>query len=480
MRSLTNNFIMSSKHRRSVRRRKSWEYGDDSITIRVSNRHSPRRYDAISVTSARDAPRFARLIQDQVHATPRDPLIVAVNGYQPWLEDILVSCVQDDWSDIADLDREVQFAGTMQFPEKASKRGRDVPWTFIMDHMNVPQVYFWSVDMNPPKFEDFGLPEIEYYRFRVGVWQSGRGACRFDRDVPVVMIFTKNTPVCEHVVSELLFPYLHKDQDFNLPREDEEGICWTFSRLYYLLTDWQNIIGEVVTRLGEAETNSHSRHLPVKWRTRLLHTEVDRLFELKEYLHFQSRAFKKLQKLKANVPKNEQQDPLWDDMDDAVEDLDQWDTTLDSLKERFNNLIELEFNIQNAVQSDNSQFLSVIATLFLPVSFMASVFGITTITWPPIWYLYAALPVLVVSAIFTFAFPWSVRQFQKLLYPIEELRIHLQPRNFTMLGDELPDSVDVQGGNRQGKGKRKAQRPAAMDGARARSGSKYRSEKDDE
>lgn len=23
----------------------------------------------------------------------------------------------------------------MQFPEKASKRGQDVPWTFILDHM---------------------------------------------------------------------------------------------------------------------------------------------------------------------------------------------------------------------------------------------------------------------------------------------------------------------------------------------------------
>lgn len=323
-----------ASRRRHLRRRKSWEPGNDAIYIRIGSRRSPRRFHEISVSSPRDAPRFARLIDDQVRAFPRDPLIISVNGYQPWLQEILSSCIEDYWSDISDLDREVQFAGTMQFPEKASKRGQDVPWTFILDHLNVPQVYYWSVGMEPPYDEDSGLPGIEQYRFRVGAWECGRGACRLDREVPVAIIFTKPTPVSEHVVTELMFTFLYRDGDFDQPREDEEGICWLFSRLYWLLTDWQNIISEIVIRLDEAEANSHGRHLPVKTRTRLLHSEVDRMYELKEYLHFHNRAFKKLQKLKANVPKQEQKDPLWGDMDDAVEDLEQFDSSLDSLKER--------------------------------------------------------------------------------------------------------------------------------------------------
>lgn len=72
-----------------------------------------------------------------MRAFPRDPLIISINGYQPWLEDILAICIEDYWSDLSDLDREVQFAGTMQFPEKASKKGRNVPWSFVLDHMNV-------------------------------------------------------------------------------------------------------------------------------------------------------------------------------------------------------------------------------------------------------------------------------------------------------------------------------------------------------
>lgn len=320
--------------RRHLRRRKSWNTATSPISIRVGSRSSSRQFYEVSASGARDASRFARLVADQVRSFPCDPLVIAINGYQPWLEDILNSCIEDYWSAISELDRQVQFAGTMQFPERASKRGQDVPWTFVLDHMNVPQVYYWSVDMDPPGWDGSGLPDIEHYRFRVGAWECGRAACRFDREVPVAILFTKPTPVAEYVVTELLFGYLHRDGDYDQPREDEEGICWLFSRLYWLLTDWQNIISEIVTRLNEAEANSHDRHLPVKTRTRLMHNEVDRLYELKEYLHFHNRAFRKLQKLKADVPQREQRDPLWTDMDDAVEDLEQYNTTLDGLKER--------------------------------------------------------------------------------------------------------------------------------------------------
>lgn len=200
--------------------------------------------------------------------------------------------------------------------------------------MNVPQVYYWSVDMDPPHWEDTGLPAMKNFRFRTGVWFCGRGACRFDPQISVTIVFTQLTEVSEHIVTQLLFDYLWRDEDFDQPREDEEGICWTFSRLYWLLTDWQNIIGEVLARLEEAEDNSHGRHLPVKTRTRRMHIEVDRIYDMKEYLHFHMRAFKKLQKLKDDVPKNEQKDPLWADMDDAVEDLEQFESTLDGLKDR--------------------------------------------------------------------------------------------------------------------------------------------------
>jgi Mg2+ and Co2+ transporter CorA len=470
-----------ASRRRHLHRRKSWTYGDGSIIIRVGSRRNARHYHEVQVTGPRDAGRFARLVEDQVRESPRDPLIISINGYQPWLEAVLNSCIQDHWQDISDLDREVQFAHTMQFPEKASKKGRFVPWTFIIDHMNVPQVYYWSVGSEPPHGEDWALPDISTFRFRVGVWQKGRGACLLDRNVSVSIIFTQQDRVCDHVVSELMFAFLYKNEDIGQPREDEEGICWLFLQLYWLLTDWSNIIHQIIERLDEAEKNSHGRHLPVKMRARMMHNEVDRIYEMKEYLSFHTRSLQKLQKLKAEVPQNEQQDPLWDDIDDTVDDLNHFDSSVDNLKERFNNLLDLEFNIQNAVQADNSAFLSVIATLFLPVSFLASLFGMTTINWPAIWYLYAAIPILAVSIAFVLLFPWSMRQIQKIMYPEEMRRIRLVPGEFTMLGDQLPDSADVPGKSAT-RGRRKSLRPSGMDNeakTRARSKSRMQSEKDE-
>ncbi|KAK0876179.1 hypothetical protein LTR87_009939 [Friedmanniomyces endolithicus] len=127
--------------RRPTRHRKAFDTGNSTIHIRVGSRRNPRRFNEILVSGPRDAPRFARLVDDQVRAFPRDPLVISINGYQPWLEEILSICIEDYWSNISDLDREVQFAGTMQFPERANKRGQNVPWTFVSDHMNVPQVY---------------------------------------------------------------------------------------------------------------------------------------------------------------------------------------------------------------------------------------------------------------------------------------------------------------------------------------------------
>jgi hypothetical protein len=281
------------------------------------------------------------------------------------------------------VSRELQFAGTARFPERTSKRGKSVPWTFIMDQMNVPQVYSWSVGLEPPQAHGREIPFIEQYRMRVGVWFCGRGACKFNRKLSVTLIFTRSTPIAEHIIGDIMFKTLYSDDDFDQPRDDEEGVCWTFSRLYELFTNWQNVIREVTAHLDEAEINCSASYFPVKLRTRAMHIEVDRIYELQEYLRFHARSFRKLAKLKAAVPADEQADPLWTDIEDAVDDLDQFDSSLDNLKERFLNLLDLEFNIQNADQTEDSSFLTVIATLFLPVSFLASVFGIQNINWPP-------------------------------------------------------------------------------------------------
>lgn len=81
-----------------------------------------------------------------------------------------------------------------------------------------------------------------------------------------------------------------------------------------------------------------------------MHKQVDTIFKLGQYLRFHTQSFKKLARTKEDADKSSQNDPIWEAVDDAIENLDQRSSYLDSLKERFNNLIELEFNIENATQ----------------------------------------------------------------------------------------------------------------------------------
>lgn len=407
------------------------------------------------------------MIDDEVKLHPRDPLIISVNGYQPWLEHLLNTCIEDYQTSLSELNREVQFAGTARFPERANKRAKQIPWTCIVDQINVPEVYPWSVNQTPRKLYHDGFPHIGGYRFRIGVWTCAREACKFDPNVSVTLLFTQPLEVPESVVSGLLFDYLQSDQDYQRPRLDEEGVCWIFLRLYWLLTDWQNIMRECSLRLDAAEANSHKQNLSVKLRTRTLHREVARMYELQHYLHFHRRAVKKIVKVKPAAPQPGQNDQLWTELEDAADDLEQFDCSLNSLKERFNNLVELEFNLDNASQSDAARFLLIVATVFLPVSFLASVFGMSTLDWPAIWYIWIAVPVFFTSVFLTAIFPLAANLLQKRLYPMEKRHIELYPNEFTMLGDELPDGVDIPSRQGRSKVRSKAPDPAMGRGADA-------------
>lgn len=93
---------------------------------------------------------------------------------------------------------------------------------------------------------------VDNYRFRVAVWTCNQGALRFNNHTPVTIIFTQPTTISECVVGDLLFPNIYNDEEFALPRSDEEGICWIFLRMYWLLSNWQNITREIERELEEA------------------------------------------------------------------------------------------------------------------------------------------------------------------------------------------------------------------------------------
>lgn len=192
---------------------------------------------------------------------------------------------------------------------------------------------------------------VEEYRLKIGAWVCDQGACLADPKIPVVILFTRPDPISEDVVSSMVFPYIYRAAKAYDDRAADDAVCWVFYQLFNLLTDWQNIIGEVGRKLNQAEVDSHQSKIPVKARTKVLHKEVDRVYELLDYLRFHARSFNKLAKFKdksGHHPESGQS--IWEILDDCIEDLSQYENYLDSMKDRFNNLIELDFNIENATQ----------------------------------------------------------------------------------------------------------------------------------
>lgn len=132
-----------------------------------------------------------------------------------------------------------------------------MPWSFIVDEMNIPEVYYWTFGQSPPGPEH--TSDVDNYRFRIAVWTCGRGAYRFDERFPVTIIFTQPKYTSEAVVRELLFTNLYNDEEYDVARKHEEWVCWIFLKLYWLLTDWQNIVREIERELEEAVSTRSMR-----------------------------------------------------------------------------------------------------------------------------------------------------------------------------------------------------------------------------
>ena len=78
-----------------------------------------------------------------------------INGYQDWLEEILCSCFAYEGADEerAELTKAIYQTDQLWFPERSSRHSRYAPWTFIVDEMNLPDVFWWSFGDEPRETE---------------------------------------------------------------------------------------------------------------------------------------------------------------------------------------------------------------------------------------------------------------------------------------------------------------------------------------
>lgn len=67
-----------------------------------------------------------------------------------WLEQVIATCIDDRYDELTDLNRALQFDDTVKFPERSNKRSTQIPWSFLVDQMNVPDVYWWTFGKERP------------------------------------------------------------------------------------------------------------------------------------------------------------------------------------------------------------------------------------------------------------------------------------------------------------------------------------------
>jgi hypothetical protein len=80
------------------------------------------------------------------------------------------TCIDDRYDDLSDLNRALQFDDTVKFPERSNKRTRRIPWTFLVDQMNIPDVYWWTFGKEPPSDRPQGLDESQKSILQKASW----------------------------------------------------------------------------------------------------------------------------------------------------------------------------------------------------------------------------------------------------------------------------------------------------------------------
>ncbi|KAH1593640.1 hypothetical protein KXX44_008033 [Aspergillus fumigatus] len=172
----------------------------------------------------------------------------------------------------------------------------------------------------------------------------------------------------------------------------EKNILWIVPDLLYLFTNWNAVIIAMKAHLYSAESSGMKGILPVTIQTRLLHQQMQTAIEIREVLRIHQAIANHVIKLNLIGTADK-------DLDDRLElikgQMDHNAATIDTVKEQLQNLIQLAFNLEAVSQGQSVARLSALAFIFIPLSYVASVFAIPGLAIDAFWYPASAVPLLV-------------------------------------------------------------------------------------
>lgn len=165
--------------------------------------------------------------------------------------------------------------------------------------------------------------------------------------------------------------------------------------LLYLFTDWTSTLASLKRILQDAEMRSISGSVPVTAHTRILHHQIAVVIELRESLRFQ-------QAVIGQTMNSQKQG--WGDSHNIRSQLDRMEKqmahnaiTLDTVKDQLANLIQLEFNLAAVSEGQSVSRISNLAFIYIPLTYVATLFAMPGIGIKPVWYPVVAIPLMLLS-----------------------------------------------------------------------------------
>ncbi|PVH81637.1 hypothetical protein DL98DRAFT_571000 [Cadophora sp. DSE1049] len=278
-----------------------------------------------------------------------------------------------------------------------------------------------SSDNREDEQPGYHLGTWEIQSMPLAVWTG----CRLERrnlGVPVVMI------IGDFNQSDIIQFFAHCKGSYDggeAARLDRLMVCpeWIYHDLYSSFMDWEGIWDAVRDRLGELDHEVHGQigRGNILGRIESLNKATATNIMLRETLDVQSSSFQtvmRLVKQARDTNINKQDSKFLKRGKELLCALEHYQALANGNREQLQNLVSMMVSLEQISQGQSMARLNVLAFTFLPLSFVATLFGMTRFTISPSWYPAYALPMLVLTFTVAIALPkcftiweaWNVHQ----------------------------------------------------------------------
>ncbi|KAF2787944.1 hypothetical protein K505DRAFT_118800 [Melanomma pulvis-pyrius CBS 109.77] len=318
----------------------------------------------------------------------------AIEGHALWIEQML----RDTFATMPALIHNQALAksggGSSTVPSVAEKE-----LAFAVDHV-------YASEMGEAESRYLNLSSSHIARFiRMFGWIGLKGALPEYPDRPVAVIVVE---AGHNLIDKIEAMYLteHCRRWHRLCTEP----CWMFADTFYLATNWHRVMEALTENLATIEVLVYKKALPVIALARVLHMDIATTIELREYLRAHKETVERIhsctkERYTIETPvKRHRSNSILPRLTETCQVLEHHERVISTVREQLDNLLSLLFNIETVEQGKTVTRLSALAFVFIPLSYVATLFGMTELHVSPRWYAATGPPVLIITLIGAFGF----------------------------------------------------------------------------